>query len=420
MKAADLTGEVFGRWTVLGPREIRRGIPIWWCKCSCGTEKWVVPQTLRNGGSRSCGCLAREQTAQRFLKNLAGKKFHRLMVLAERKAENRVNFWRCQCDCGKTLWVRAIALQQGSSKSCGCLNRELSSRRARLLKKRHRVVLTQEERSKLSSQPDTATQIILLADESQDGPSLTDAQIAKQLGITRTKVEYVRTKFAAPQEIRRRAVFALQERARDPRRQQLRTEARRRYDAKPTSKIKKAEYQKHLPPRVREHKRIYTHAYKRRREVRLRENERERAWRRTPEGKQRKRLYVERGKARSNARWRERHVNEVTFRIRHALRARLRLALSNRGIRESRTTLELIGCTPSELRLHLERQLLPGMTWQNHGQWHIDHIIPCAQFDLTDPEARRRCFHFSNLQPLWAAENIRKGGGSKSDRTKSS
>ena len=96
------------------------------------------------------------------------------------------------------------------------------------------------------------------------------------------------------------------------------------------------------------------------------------------------------------------------------------LALSNRGIRESRTTLELIGCTPSELRLHLERQLLPGMTWQNHGQWHIDHIIPCAQFDLTDPEARRRCFHFSNLQPLWAAENIRKGGGSKSDRTKSS
>jgi hypothetical protein len=146
MKAADLTGEDFGRWTVLGPRQTRRGIPIWWCKCSCGTEKWVVQQTLRNGSGRSCGCLAREETAQRFLKNLAGKKFHRLMVLAERKTKNRVNFWRCQCDCGKALWVRAIGLQQGSSKSCGCLNRELSSKRARLHKKRKRVVLTQVAR----------------------------------------------------------------------------------------------------------------------------------------------------------------------------------------------------------------------------------------------------------------------------------
>ena len=99
MKAADLTGEVFGRWTVLGPREIRRGIPIWWCKCSCGTEKWVVPQTLRNGGSRSCGCLAREQTAQRFLKNLAGKKFHRLMCWSAMARTHRVlpqSHWHLQ------------------------------------------------------------------------------------------------------------------------------------------------------------------------------------------------------------------------------------------------------------------------------------------------------------------------------------
>jgi len=87
-----------------------------------------------------------------------------------------------------------------------------------------------------------------------------------------------------------------------------------------------------MPLRVREHKNIYRKAYKKRPEVRLRENERERIWRQTPEGKQRKCLYVERGKQRSNARWRERYATEITFRIRHALRARLRLAPKHCGI----------------------------------------------------------------------------------------
>jgi hypothetical protein len=400
---------MFGRWTVLGPREVRRGIPIWRCHCACGKEKWVVSQTLKNGSSRSCGCLCREQTVQRFLKNLAGKRFGRLTVLDKRKSERRVNFWLCRCDCGMTLSVRAVGLQQGSSRSCGCLNRELSSQRARLLKKRHRVFLTEADRQRLREKGDVDSQILLLCDESQNAPALTDKQISERLHLTRTKVEYVRTKFSAPRELRRRALFALQQMTRDPRRRQLRVESRRRYDAKPSSKAKKAAYRNDMPAHVRKRRRLYRQAYKQRPEVRLRENERERAWRRTPEGKQRKRMYVERGKARSNARYRERCRTEVAFRIRHALRARLRLALKHKGIREPRSTLQLVGCTPNELRLCLERKFLPGMTWANHGKWHIDHIIPCAHFDLTDPEARKRCFHFSNLQPLWASENVRKG-----------
>jgi len=228
--------------------------------------------------------------------------------------------------------------------------------------------------------------------------------------VTRTKVEYTRTNFVAPLEIKRRAGLAKQRMAADPRRKQLRLESLRRYSQKPATKLKRAAYRTNMPSHVQQHRRIYRQAYKRRAEVRLRENERDRAWRQTPEGKERKRLYVERGKPRSNARCRERYASEITFRIRHALRARLRLALKHRGIAEPRTTLELVGCTPSDLRLHLERQFLPGMTWSNHGQWHIDHIIPCAQFDLTSSAARKRCFHFSNLQPLWASENIRKGG----------
>ena len=51
-----------------------------------------------------------------------------------------------------------------------------------------------------------------------------------------------------------------------------------------------------------------------------------------------------------------------------------------------------------------------GMTRENHGKvWHIDHIIPCASFDLTDPDQQKKCFHYTNLQPLWAKENLIKG-----------
>lgn len=75
------------------------------------------------------------------------------------------------------------------------------------------------------------------------------------------------------------------------------------------------------------------------------------------------------------------------------------------------STFELLGCTLEELYAHIEAQFLPGMSWGNYGHdtWHIDHIKPCASFDLTDPEQQRVCFHYTNLQPLWAIDNIRKG-----------
>lgn len=74
------------------------------------------------------------------------------------------------------------------------------------------------------------------------------------------------------------------------------------------------------------------------------------------------------------------------------------------------STQELTGCTWEQVRNHLENQFQPGMTWDNHGihGWHIDHIRPCASFDLTDPEQQKQCFHYTNLQPLWAKDNLAK------------
>jgi len=87
------------------------------------------------------------------------------------------------------------------------------------------------------------------------------------------------------------------------------------------------------------------------------------------------------------------------------MRERLRRLAGNSGHR----TIGFLGCTSSELRVHLERQFLPGMSWDNRSEWHIDHIVPLASFDLSDPVQRNRASHYTNLQPLWAADNIRKG-----------
>ena len=70
----------------------------------------------------------------------------------------------------------------------------------------------------------------------------------------------------------------------------------------------------------------------------------------------------------------------------------------------------MVGLTIYNFKHYLESKFLDGMTWENHGVhgWHIDHIRPCASFDLTKEEDRKQCFHYTNLQPLWAQDNLKK------------
>ena len=103
----------------------------------------------------------------------------------------------------------------------------------------------------------------------------------------------------------------------------------------------------------------------------------------------------------------QRYYSDTNFRLVNVLRARVRIAIK-KGCKSAQT-MELLGCSIEEVKSHLESQFTEGMTWDNHGEWHIDHIIPCASFDLTDPEQQKKCFHYTNLQPLWASENISKG-----------
>ena len=90
------------------------------------------------------------------------------------------------------------------------------------------------------------------------------------------------------------------------------------------------------------------------------------------------------------------------------LRARMHQALQAQNSYKNSKARELIGCSYQELKQHLQSLFVEGMSWDNFGEWHIDHIRPCASFDLTDPEQQKECFHYTNLQPLWAADNLAK------------
>lgn len=96
-------------------------------------------------------------------------------------------------------------------------------------------------------------------------------------------------------------------------------------------------------------------------------------------------------------------------RILRALRRRFEKALN--GSRSTAFVVGLTGGSLAHLQCHLEKQFTDGMSWDNYGPsgWHIDHVKPCASFDLRDPEQLRKCFHYTNLQPLWAKDNLKKG-----------
>ena len=103
----------------------------------------------------------------------------------------------------------------------------------------------------------------------------------------------------------------------------------------------------------------------------------------------------------------EKRKNDPNFKIASNLRRRINNSLKQ--ISKSKKTFDLLGCNIEQLWSHLEKSFKPGMTKQNYGDWHIDHIKPCASFDLTKLEEQSKCFHYTNLQALWAHENLSKG-----------
>ena len=101
----------------------------------------------------------------------------------------------------------------------------------------------------------------------------------------------------------------------------------------------------------------------------------------------------------------------LNHRIANRLRCRMAGAIRAQKANKSNKSFALLGCSLERFMRHIEAQFRPGMTWENHGRLrHIDHIKPCCSFDLTKPAEQRKCFNYHNLQPLFAYENLSKGG----------
>lgn len=99
---------------------------------------------------------------------------------------------------------------------------------------------------------------------------------------------------------------------------------------------------------------------------------------------------------------------DINFKIKSNLRRRVHHVLN--GLSKSKSTLKLLGCSIEFLKEHLEYNFSKGMSWNNYGLngWVIDHIIPCATFNLLKISEQKICFHWSNLQPLWEIDNLHK------------
>jgi hypothetical protein len=111
-------------------------------------------------------------------------------------------------------------------------------------------------------------------------------------------------------------------------------------------------------------------------------------------------------KPRKHQQRKERRKIDPLFVLTNNLRSRMYKFLITLNITKKNTTFEIVGCSPQELKEHLENKFVPGMSWENRAEWHIDHIIPLSSAK-TEEELYILC-HYTNLQPLWAEENLKK------------
>lgn len=102
-----------------------------------------------------------------------------------------------------------------------------------------------------------------------------------------------------------------------------------------------------------------------------------------------------------------REKTDINFKIANYLRSRLTHAVSNN--QKAGSAVEDLGCSIEELKQYLESKFQEGMTWDNYGKWHIDHIKPLSKYNLENREELLEVCNYNNLQPLWSIDNLKKG-----------
>jgi hypothetical protein len=121
---------------------------------------------------------------------------------------------------------------------------------------------------------------------------------------------------------------------------------------------------------------------------------------------EKRKQYRENYKPRKNEQKKERKETDLIYYLVDRVRSRLRKYLITNNITKKNKTFDIVGCTPEFLKEHLETQFKEGMNWENRNKWHIDHITPLSSAK-TEEELYKLC-HYTNLQPLWAEDNLKK------------
>jgi hypothetical protein len=102
------------------------------------------------------------------------------------------------------------------------------------------------------------------------------------------------------------------------------------------------------------------------------------------------------------------YQTDIIYKIKSIIRARLGIFIKSRNITKNNKTFYIVGCTPEFLKEHIEKQFTEGMSWENHSLygWHIDHIVPLSS--AKTEEEIYKLSHYTNLQPLWSEDNLKK------------
>lgn len=133
-----------------------------------------------------------------------------------------------------------------------------------------------------------------------------------------------------------------------------------------------------------------------------------RAWSRENEKSlsEKRKVYYSKNKERIFGYIYDRKSKDPLYKLKFTLRCRIYSAIQRKSWRKDGTTEQLVGADCATVKKHIEDLFADGMTWENHGEWHIDHIVPLAS--AKTEEEIKKLFHYTNLQPLWAEENLKK------------
>jgi hypothetical protein len=164
-------------------------------------------------------------------------------------------------------------------------------------------------------------------------------------------------------------------------------------DQKEKNKIWRQNNQEHIKEKQKEYREIYGKEIDKKQWAKRKNDE---------EYKKKFKLY-------RNKYEKEKRKNDINFKLKQNVGRRIREVLTNFGFVKSDKTLNYVGCNLQDLQNHLQSTFKEGMSWGNYGkEWHIDQIIPCSAWKLSNENELKMCFHYTNLQALWASDNIYK------------